>query len=350
MEIFFQFLGAFGVVVLIVLVLVVIAAMILWAKFKKMLKEFAEEVGKFADNSEGNPQRVTLVECDDPVWKDADGAEHATKAFEQRGLKCVANFKVNEFPKLSMRAFVKGDEGLLGIIYEMEPVGQWLDLCKHYANDSSLTITNSVVGEGLKQRENHRKVRSEGASADELINILKEHDLGDEADMLDGSLEAFKHVFEKAYADEMDWRNAMGGPDEDEIRAVAVGSGIDASDEAVELTRALKQRQACEGLNIALSERYRSKQSLNETSWRELSERIVFVHDKLPEELLSDLFEDHKIELPPDTDIAEILNYRSARQTFECVNNRLKTDERFRKIDTLEEPLPTDVYERSLRN
>lgn len=340
MELFLQILGGFGLIVLVVIVVAVIAVLVFIAKIKKALSEFGE--------CEGGIQRIHLQPCTVFKWKDVDAVEKAQKAFEKRGLQNVGVFLVDEMPKLTLNAFVKADEGLIGVIYEMEPVGQWTDFCKYYEGGNSITVTNTKVGQELRQREGHRKVRLVGENVDAMIEELRKNDLGGKPHPMDETPSGFTALFEKAYADEMDWRNSLGGPSEEEIRDIAANSGIEADESSIEITHLLKKLEACEGLNIAFAERYCAKKSLSESSWTELSSRIIFVHDRLPQELLDQVFEEHGILLPEDTVISEILKEQTAREAFESINQRLEHSSKFRKIDTLDEPLPADVYERSI--
>src|SRR5439155_11675653 len=109
----------------------------------------------------------------------------------------------------------------------------------------------SAKGSELRQRPGHPSIRAPGLDAAALYErFMAERPPGE---MKATVPEAFPSEFERAYADGIDWRNSLGGPTEEEVRGAGGHGG---SDQAVQATMANRRRQAIEGLQKGLIERY----------------------------------------------------------------------------------------------
>ncbi|MBX9687098.1 MAG: hypothetical protein K2X27_10375 [Candidatus Obscuribacterales bacterium] len=289
----------------------------------------------------GSATRIHLQNCENPGWKDKEQIELHSKEMLELGLKDLGAFSIDEMPTVKLKAFMNGTEGLFGIIYEVQGMGIWLDLVSYFENGDSITATSSRKGEPLKQRPGHDKVREASAGPKALYKLLTEKEKTQTRLKLEESKEEFKRVFEKAYADEIDWRNSLGGPDEEEMRGIARASGEVHSDEVYARALEIQRAKACAGLSIALSENYRKKHSITDDRWGELEQKTIFVHDKLPADLCLQELRNLASEL--STEQEEILKNRNPREAFQILEAQLHG--KLRKIDNLEQPLATDVYE-----
>jgi hypothetical protein len=156
----------------------------------------------------------------------------------------------------------------------------------------------------------------------------------------------FVHDFESAYADEMDWRASKGGVSEREIRAIAAMSGEESGDSIVEATREIARRQAEDHLQSRLVQEFQTHTRLRVKEWEEVEDRLVFVHDGMPRENLIELVEswsDAEFE-DEDDDELELPANLPSRALFAKLNARLPQERRFRKLDTVAQPVEADVY------
>ncbi len=240
MELFLQILGGIGIVVLIVIVVAVLAILI----FIKRLKS------AFSALAGATPNRIHLKSASTLKFENNKKLEEARKQALVGGLKELGYFEVEEMPALKMNVFMNADQALFAVLYEVPPVGFIADLAIYYDDGSSITATSTIEGEALKQRQEHPKLRSKGASVEELFKLLAQNEKGKARKSgLEESAACFIELFQKAYADEMDWRNSLGGPTEEEIREIARASGGgEPSDEVVARTLAIKQSEAHMGV------------------------------------------------------------------------------------------------------
>jgi hypothetical protein len=170
--------------------------------------------------------------------------------------------------------------------------------------------------------------------------------------LLEATAGEFRERFEKAYADEMDWRNARGGVTEEEIRAIALASGEHVDPETVARLREVKAAEALTGLDEALRERFVRETTLTAAEWEGVRDRLVFVHDRLPAEAGASILagagareEGHDQEEHREWDrLRRRFHQGNPRTAFAEENLRLPEGRRFVKIGELSEPIGADVY------
>jgi hypothetical protein len=152
---------------------------------------------------------------------------------------------------------------------------------------------------------------------------------------------AFTRLIEDSYADEMDWRNAKGGPTEAEVRAVAASSGQSLTPELLESTLRNHRCRAMEGLREGLVDRW--LRTVPEAERQELeSGALPAVHDRLtPEEL-------ERIARPllsPEETLPPELRSLSPREAYQRLNAGAPEEKRSRKLGTVSVPLEADIYQ-----
>jgi hypothetical protein len=218
----------------------------------------------------------------------------------------------------------------------------WLDLLCRYQDGTSLTYLNTQQGAGLEQRPGHGKMRAPGVDAAALYRrIVAERP---QRPLLPAPVEEFPAIFERAYAEEMDWRNSRGGPTAAEVRAVLAEGGTVVTDEEVAATQQLLAYQALEGLEEALREQFLQHSTLTAAEWEEVRERVLFVHDRLPPGSVADLFDEWIDQEPEELEDVGEPEIGSVRERFEQRNAALIAGRGFRKIGEVAEPVPADVY------
>src|SRR5262249_29832067 len=102
--------------------------------------------------------------------------------------------------------------------------------------------------------------------------------------------ERFKADFERAYADEMDWRFERGGVTQDENRNNLKLLCTDTTDEKVKQVHAMQQAQVTQWLQTKLTENYRAMNEISDAKWRKLEPRVIFVHDRMNSEEVKGVF------------------------------------------------------------
>ena len=185
-----------------------------------------------------------------------------------------------------MHAWVNPDQAAIAVVYEHPVAGAWMDFVSRYDDGTRITFTNTGQGGGLDHQPGHLIERRPGLDPRSLYQEFFE--ARPERPAIPVRADEFVAVFEKAYADEMDWRNGRGGPTEREIRAIAAESGFEDDDALVEATRERMQEQALDDLDATLRQRFSRETSLSVAEWERVRDRLVIVHDRLTPERLDE--------------------------------------------------------------
>jgi hypothetical protein len=335
MGLLLQILGA----IFLVIVLLIVALIVAWRFFRGRLAKAMEELGGAAGTP--IPARIHLVRRDHLEWSDPDAVARLADPLSALGFVDAGDFETEEIPNLRLRAFANERDRVHAIVYELVPAGVWMDYVARYADGTSLTFTTATRGGELDQRPGHGKVRAPELGAEALYRrLLAERPAGE---LLPTIPESFVPAFEKAYADEMDWRNSRGGVSEEEIRAMAEAMGDDVTDEVVAALREQQRQRALEGLEEALRERFMEESGLTVPQWERLRDRLVFIHDRLPLEDVETYFYEALEEEPEEPE--ELPRDLTPREGFRRLNEGLPPERRFTLQTQLSHPLPADVYE-----
>ena len=191
----------------------------------------------------GPPKTIRLRRADELPLKDPVGVELLARPLLERGFTDGGVWLVEELGLL-VRFLLAPDDGLYAVIYDRAKVaGTWLDLVTLYADGTSLTVNNLVRPSALDDRPGHRKVRG-AKDADAVYETMLRERTRDGKPPLRLAPPALPALFAKAYADEIAWRDARGGPTEAEIRRIAAASGKTLTDEQVRAAKEMLEEQA----------------------------------------------------------------------------------------------------------
>ncbi|MBX9724122.1 MAG: hypothetical protein K2X81_22130 [Candidatus Obscuribacterales bacterium] len=306
------------------------------------LRRFLRKISAGGGERIGTPLRIHLEECDSLYWVNQSKVDEARQEFQKQGLTEIASFKVNEMPGLNLLAFMLGSSGIIAIVYEKAALGVWFDLVQYCDDGTSLTVSTAPKGAELKHRPGHDKVRSSGAAPADLYKLFEEKRSGLIAKNFASNKNEFVRLFEKAYAEELDWRNSIGGVSESELRATAALGGKVLTDEAFATLARNYRLKAASGFLTALGYKYCEKNAISEAQWAELSQDIVFVYDNLPVENLKETCSKMNIQLNDDL-LAE-LSKNGLRTSLRTALARPELSNKLTKIDELDYMLPVDVY------
>jgi hypothetical protein len=190
-----------------------------------------------------SPKTIRLRRADDVPLKDPVGVELLARPLLDRGFTDAGIWLVEELGLL-VRFLLAPDDGLYAVIYDRAKVaGTWLDLVTLYADGTSLTVNNLVLPSALDDRPGHRKVCGAKDANGVYETMLRERGR-DGKPPLRLAPPALPALFAKAYADEIAWRDARGGPTEAEIRRIAAASGKTLTNEQVKAAKEMLEEQA----------------------------------------------------------------------------------------------------------
>lgn len=306
--------------------------------FKKMVSAISE-AAEGVKASGALSAAITLEPRSALVWSDAASVAASVDAFRGLGFRPDGYFEIKQTPGVKLQAFTHAGEQLWGILYEHPKAGVWADLVACKQDGGSVTVSNAPMGGTLDHRPNHDKVYLKGSPVADLFARMQQEVSRPNLKPVDPG--TFKAFFERAYMEEMAWRVSRGGVTEEEIRRQSEASGEEYSQETLQLTHQVMSDQARETLKeLAL----REFAKLEGTTYEELQEKMdefIVVDDAMPEDDMTDLFEDHlnqgRVQMTePDG--------RGSRSFFKSLNGQLTSNYQYRLVRELTTPVAADVY------
>jgi hypothetical protein len=308
---------------------------------RKNVRAFFQRV---ADESFGmQPRRIRLVPVEAPEWEDARSVSDACRELESLGFRAAGFYAAAEL-SVQLEAWVHAEERLVAVVYEHDSAGVFSDVVAQFEGGGSLTLSSASEGAELDQMPAHIKHFERTATPGELVERLRS-EVGSRPRKL-VSRDEFSSLFERAYAREIDWRNARGGPSEEELMRFTeqLEGGVD-SDKLAELRRRLSLA-AAEQLAESCLDQYVSETLLSVAEWEKVRETVSVIHDGLDPEQVIETFTNHAElpeELAQDLAILEPVG-TVARDFFAHLNSRLPPPQRYRQIGRVEEPGEADIY------
>lgn len=281
----------------------------------------------------------------DQPWRNPAAVEKARAFFESKQFEWVADLDLTPMKDVYAAILVDRD-GYGAVVYEHPLVGVWVDIVAHYAGRGGMTVSSVPTGGTLDSPPFSHKHYLKGGRPEQLWTMFQEKvRMVPSSERLRLTAENVVAAFERAYADEMDWRNAQGGASADEVRRVDANRIIPekrplADDRQVETAVRMLRLQANADLLEGLRDRFREQ-----TGAEEVDETLTFVHDNLSESALAELITEHvgddslKVTGLPQScrDLAPL-------EAFARLQTLLPESGRFEKIGELDFPLLTHVY------
>lgn len=289
------------------------------------------------------PVRIKAVPMNQ-TWNRGDEVQRVRQFFESREFRWAGDYALE--PMAGTYACVMVDDNGYGaVVYDHPQAGVWCDVVVQYQGRGGLTVSNAKEGGKLASPPFSHKFYLPGGTPDEVWALFAEKSqavpIGGRLDLTPENIIA---VFEQAYADEMDWRNAQGGPTEEEVRRVAQDSHPKASQDEVSQTVLIQQSMASAGLLEGLRDRFR--QTMTESDHlRYRLDDLCFVHDRLSSEdllgFVTGCISDDEWEV---TSLPDVCRDLSPLAAFEKLQEVLPEQVRFEKVGELDFPLTTHVY------
>ena len=336
-EFFLQILGGLCLGV-ILLILLLIGG---WWVLKRRIRQAIEGLGDL--RYQITPARLHLRRQEQVEWKDPAAVTAIVEALRGEGFQEAGVYVPDEMDYLRIHALAHPAHAAYGVVYEHDKAGVWIDLWSKYENGDGITYTTAPQGQEIESPPGQAKVYEVGGDPAALFRRLVAE--RPTSGLIPTPADGFVQMFERSYAESMDWRNARGGPSEEEIRRVAIASGEEVTDEMVAECRAQNLEQAIVGLQEALRERFLDTTTLSAREWEEIEDRLTFVFDLMTPTHIAGLFTE-EIEWNDEGEpiFPGSVTGRPARIMFERLNERLPEERRYRKIGELNKPVDTDVY------
>lgn len=313
MDTFLQIVGA---LCLGSLLLIIVAYYLIKWKLRKL--------GRAIASAFAPPPRITLTP--DRPWRDP-----AADAFEREGFTPAGSFKINEMPDLRLAAFVKPDEAMMAVVYDKPGTGVWVDAVVQYHNGAGVTVTSAPEGHQLDSMPGKRKFFAPGAAPSDLLARLRAERLAERP--LPCAAKDFVERFQRAYAEEMDWRNSRGFATDEEVKRVA-DEMPDAPGEEVRapllaLARPVFDAFGAAGIERSCAEAFLAAGVVAADDWARLRDVAVIVHDRMDVKTALGHFDESQAPEP------------TAREAFARL-----AEERggWRRLGSIDEPVGADLY------
>jgi hypothetical protein len=307
------------------------------AKIRKLFRDLQRQAESAASTS--TPSRIHLDAVDAIEWRDEEANSALVEPLPELGFEDAGLYEIREIEGVRLHAWVNPDQAAIAVVYEHPAAGAWMDFVSRYDDGTRITFTNTAQGGSLDHQPGHVVERRPGLDPRSLYQEFFE--ARPERSAIPVRADEFVAVFEKAYADEMDWRNGRGGPTEREIRAIAAESGFGDDDVLIGATRDRMQEQALDDLDATLRRQFSRETSLSVADWERVRDRLVFVHDRLTPERLDEAAAEWVDDVPAPSAVAP---GESPRAAFAAFNDRLPSGRRFVKLGEVAEPIVAEVY------
>lgn len=226
------------------------------------------------------PCRIHPEPEPNPQWNNGSVIRKIADDFRAAGFAEIGAFNIPEMAGLQFLAFLHPGEQFYGCVYDHPKMAPTFDVVCRRTDDTSVTGTNTRMGEALDQPPGRTTIRLEQAGVAEVVAAVRGHPaaVGPRQPVSAGAFLAF---FAKAHADYMNWRLAKGGASREEIRRQATQDGQQITDEQVEETYQSMRETYVEQLRDGCLAQYLDDAGMSAAQW-EPREGSVFA---IPETL-----------------------------------------------------------------
>lgn len=287
------------------------------------------------------PPPVRLLAVPTPPaagWYHADQVAAAREFFEKLEFRWVENVDIK--PHRALRACLLADpDGVGAVIYDHEREGVWVDLMVVTKGMGGFTVSSAAWAAKLEQPPFCKKHILPGKSPARVWEVFQEKICVSEDDWLELTPENFLWELERAYADEMDWRNAQRAS-EGEAEVVAQAGGPQPIPSTVGIQKALANVGLLKGLRERFREAFPDEDELGCSV-----DDLAVIHRRLTIDDLIDYISPHVDR--PDCEIVglpEACGGKTPVEAFEALQELLPSELRFCRVGSLDFPLPADFY------
>jgi hypothetical protein len=292
--------------------------------------------------SSKTPAQIHVRKSDITTWKDQRQRDATIKQLRELDFVELGFFSIDEMPLVPLAAFVNESANVLAVLYEHPLMGQWLDFASKFEDGTTLTVSSATMGHQLDHRPGHEKFYLAKAAPDALFAKVTEVCANRPQLAAANTAAGFIETMQRAYNDDMQWRNSRGGATMDELKRIAEESGFDTSAQTLEGAQLVHQKDAYDAFLHSLVETLKDKGTIPTAGCKEFEDSLLMVHDNMTPTLL-----EHVLILssqPHDVSASQFKTDASLRAAFTAWNETLPSDRRFQKIAAVSEPLPVDLY------
>jgi hypothetical protein len=314
---------------------------LLWFIRKNVLAFFQ---GISQDGLGIQPRRIHLNPAAAPEWLAPERVAAAGSELSRSGFEDAGCFEVEELDGLRIAAWVHPQRRLMAVVYDHDAAGVFCDVVARFAGGGSVTLSSASEDSRLDEMPGHRKCFRAAVTPDRLLNAVAAE--VEQRPLRSVARHDFVREFESAYAQEIDWRNARGGPSEAEVQRIAQQLEGDVGQKEIESLRQRLQQVAAEQLSESCLDEYMDQTELSVADWEKLRDSVSVVHDGLDSEQVIEAFMAH-VDLPEDLaqDLSDLEpTGTAARDFFGHLNSRIDPRQAYRLIGRVAEPAEADVY------
>lgn len=282
---------ALGVVFGFVLLILLIWIWLKW-KFRKFAAEFAEEFEKAMSQMVrmAPPLRIDLEPLQNARWSDIDKIYLIMDALEELGYQPDGLFEAYAPVHVQIQGFKNSRESRFAALYEVkeyevEEIGAlYLDLVAELADGSQITVSNAP-DDGLDRPPFSRIIRLEHLDLSEPEQIQELHQrLSEELQgqtIVDQADISFAEIFQKHWAQTMDWRMERGGVTSAEVIRITMKNGQPEPTEAeIEQVKRPWRQQIDLFITDQIRQDYLNQTNMSGREWEETLDRLVIVHEQ----------------------------------------------------------------------
>ncbi|QDT34092.1 hypothetical protein [Thalassoglobus polymorphus] len=358
---FLQLVGAIVLAIIFALV-VLVAGGYFWLRWKlsslsdSLSEKFSDAIAGIAGGLHAGgvpPLRIQLLRVEGHEWSNAQQIEEWTSNLQEQGFQVIGDFDVIP-AMMELRALLHEETDTYAVFYEHPMVGNWFDIVS-LTDDGSASFTISTDQKNqMDRRDDHPLTRITPLTtpAKAYQKFLKERPQRTWSRASKGD---FVPRFEKAYAEEMDWRVNRGGPTEEEIRRIAQQDGTDVTPQMVSSIQEAWANQAAYLYDEEMEKNYLESCGLSAVQWEAICDRLVFVHELTnASQILEHLYNFDIVEFSPvmansDYDeqlasIKEICAHQQGDAAFQRVLEKWQITGQFEKHGQIDTPIPATVY------
>ena len=266
-----------------------------------------------------------------------------------------------------MQAFVHPSQGTCGVVYDHPLTGVWCDVVRQYPDGSMFTYSTGEYHGMDEPPEKTAKFLPE-QPLEQVTQRLWDDSPASGAISIPP--DDFVENFERAYAEEMNWRIERGGPTEAEIRRITEKDGQDCTPESVQQIQNQWRTQITAFFSERQLSRFRGLSKVSNTTLAGYQDRMIAIHDRMSAEDLLAIV-DHNFY--PDADLdeedfdendmeeAELLKVHRTQQTLlkqirgwcddssprEAFPRLLDEEEQrtlYSHLGTVDKPIPGDIW------
>lgn len=258
-----------GILALIAIVVVVLA-----------IRWFLRKVRTLAADVMTVPCRINPEPEPNPQWRHAAEIPAFAEQFRAAGFQEIGAFSIPEMGALQFLAYFHPQEQFYGCIYDHPKLPATFDVVCKLVDDTSVTGSNTRMGEALDQRPGRVVVRLDKASVAEVFAAVRDHPAA-AGPRKPATADQFLGYFRQAHTEYMNWRLGKGGTSREELRRQASQDGQEVTDEVIEETYQSMREAYVEQLKDGCVAQYLDDARVSAADWEHRQSTVLAIPETL---------------------------------------------------------------------